>query len=136
MSRLSCWFIRASLLYLALGFTFGGLMLVYKAMPLHSMLWRLFPAHAEFLLIGWTVQLAMGVGFWILPRFAGGTSRGNVAAAWWAFGLVNIGAFLSGLGPVLGAPGLIPFSGRLAEAGAAVAFAIHAWQRVKHPSVP
>ncbi len=135
MPRLSCWFIRASLSYLALGFTFGALILVHKAMPLHPLLWRLLPAHIEFLLIGWTVQLAMGVAFWILPRFAGGTDRGNVAAAWWAFVLVNAGVLLSGLGPVLGAPGSIHFSGRIAEAGAAAAFALHAWTRVRPPSV-
>ena len=136
MPRLSCWFVRASLVYLLLGFTSGGLMLAYKAMPLHPLLWRLLPAHIEFLLIGWTVQLAMGVAFWILPRFAGGPSRGNVAAAWWAFFLLNAGVLLSGLGSVLGIPEAVRFSGRTAEVGAAVAFAVHAWSRVRRPSIP
>jgi hypothetical protein len=36
---LSRWFIRASLVYLALGFTFGGLMLFNKGVPLSVRLW-------------------------------------------------------------------------------------------------
>lgn len=47
------------------------------------------PPHVEFMLIGWTVQLTMGVAFWILPRFEGGVSRGAVGYAWFAFVLLN-----------------------------------------------
>jgi hypothetical protein len=83
--RLSCWFIRASLLYLAVGFTLGALLLVHKGIPLHPALWRMLPPHLECLLLGWTLQLALGVAFWILPRFPQGPD-GNEALAWWAFG--------------------------------------------------
>jgi hypothetical protein len=91
------------------------------------------PLHIEFLLFGWTVQLVMGVGFWIFPRFW--QSRGNEKAAWLAFGLLNAGVWLAGVGPTVGAPVLISVLGRLAEAGAAVAFAAHAWPRIKPPGV-
>lgn len=129
MPRLSCWFIRASLLYLVLGFTFGGLLLIQKGLPLHPALWSLLPAHIEFLLFGWTVQLGMGVGFWIFPRFLG--SRGNEKPAWLALGLLNLGVWMVALGPIPGVPDLAPSLGRLAEAGAALAFALHAWPRIK-----
>ena len=129
MPRLSRWFIRASLVYLALGFTFGGLMLFNKGVPLSVWLWKLLPPHIEFLLLGWTVQLAMGVAFWILPRF--GASRGNEKTAWAAFVLLNAGVWIAGTGQLLGAPSGVSLVGRAAEAGAAVAFAIHAWPRVK-----
>ena len=131
MPRLSYWCVRGSLLYLALGFTLGGLLLFHKGVPLHPAVWRLVPMHIEFLLLGWTVQLAMGVAFWILPRFLGGPGRGHEAAAWLGFALLNVGVLLVGVGWTLGAPALIPFLGRLAEGGAAVAFAVHAWPRVK-----
>jgi hypothetical protein len=135
MPRLSRWFVRASLIYLLLGFAGGGALLAEKGLPLHAVVWRLLPAHVEFLLVGWTVQLAMGVAFWILPRFAGGTTRGNEGAAWCAFVLLNAGVIGAGLGPTLGAPHPIALGGRIAEAGGAVAFAFHAWLRVKRPSV-
>jgi len=133
MPRLSRWFIRCALAYLALGFTFGALMLFNKGVPFYPALWRLLPTHVEFLLLGWTVQLAMGVAFWILPRFS--SSRGNEKAAWLAFVLLNVGVWLAGLGPLLGAPPEISFMGRLAEVGAGAAFALHAWPRVKPLSV-
>lgn len=133
MPRLSCWFIRAALLHLFLGFTFGGLLLFHKGVPLHPALWRLLPAHIEFLLFGWTVQLVMGVGFWIFPRFR--RSRGNEQPAWLAFSLLNLGVGLVALAPLFSLPPLVSFLGRLAEAGAAIAFAWHAWPRLKPPGV-
>lgn len=133
MPRLSCWLIRSALVHLALGFTLGGLLLIHKGVPLHPALWRLLPAHIEFLLFGWTVQLVMGVGFWIFPRFQ--RSRGNETPAWLAFGLLNLGVWLTGVGPVVGAPTLVLFAGRLAEMGAVAAFALHAWPRIKPPGV-
>ncbi len=129
MPRLSRLFIQASLVYLALGFTFGALMLFNKGVPLTPALWRLLPMHVEFLLLGWTVQLAMGVAFWILPRFS--SSRGNEKPAWAAFFLLNIGVWLAGAGPLVGVPGIVVLLGRLMEAGAAAAFAVHAWPRIK-----
>lgn len=133
MPRLSCWFIRAALVYLALGFSLGGLILFHKGIPLHPTLWRLLPAHIEFLLFGWTVQLVMGVGFWIFPRFR--RSRGNEKPAWLAFALLNLGVWLAGVGPALGGPAAMLLLGRLAEVGAVVAFAGHAWPRLKPPGV-
>ncbi|MBE7551273.1 MAG: hypothetical protein HS126_09400 [Anaerolineales bacterium] len=131
MPRLSCWFIRAALIYLTVGITFGALLLFHKGIPFAPFVWRLLPVHVEFLLFGWTVQLAMGVAFWIFPRFW--RSRGNETPAWLAFGLINLGVCLAGLGPLLGAPSLVILLGRLAEAGAAAAFALHIWSRVKPP---
>jgi len=133
MPRLSCWFVKASFVYLLAGFTLGGLILFNKGVPLYPALWRVLPSHIEFLLLGWVVQLAMGVAFWILPRFGG--SRGNVKAAWVAFFLLNAGLLLTGVGSALGAPMGLFFLGRLLEAGAVVAFGVHAWPRVKPLSV-
>jgi hypothetical protein len=133
MPRLSCWFIRAALLYLTVGITFGSLILFHKGIPFYPFIWRFLPLHVEFLLFGWTVQLVMGVAFWIFPRFW--RSRGDERPAWLAFALINLGVWLAGAGPLLGAPAWIILIGRLAEAGAATAFAWHAWPRVKPPGV-
>ena len=131
MPRLSCWFIRAALLYLAVGVTIGGLVLAHKGVPFYPFVWRLLPLHIEFLLFGWTVQLVMGVGFWIFPRFL--RSRGNEKPAWLAFGLLNLGVWLAGAGPMLGLPPVVLFLGRVTEAGAVAAFAVHVWPRIKPP---
>lgn len=81
--------------------------------------------------MGWTVQLALGVAFWVLPRFH--SARGDVRPAWAAWLLLNIGVWLVGVGPLIGFAGASTLLGRLAEVGAAVAFAVHAWPRVKPP---
>jgi hypothetical protein len=60
-----------------------------------------------------------------------GLSRGNEQAAWAAFVLINGGVWIAGIGAMLGATPIITVIGRLAEVGAAFAFAVHAWPRVK-----
>lgn len=129
MPRLSVWFIRAALLYLVAGFTFGALMLANKGLSFSPLLWRLLPIHVEIVLMGWIAQLALGVAYWILPRFR--QARGNTQAAWGAFVLLNTGIWLIGLSLVINGPSWVPLLGRLAEVAATAAFALHAWPRVK-----
>ena len=129
MPRLSVWFVRTALAYLALGLTLGMLLLWNKGIPLDPQVWRLLPAHIEFLLMGWTVQLALGVAFWILPRWQ--TQRGDVRPAWLAFVLLNVGIWCVVLGGWLSLPDGVVAFGRVCEAAAAGAFALHAWPRVK-----
>ena len=131
MPRLSLWSVRASLVYLAMGFTIGALLLFNKGVPLYVGLWALLPAHVEFLLVGWTAQLAMGVAFWILPRFTQEPKRGNVAAAWVAILLLNTGVLLVGASVVLPSFKQVNVLGRTAELAAAFAFALHAWPRIR-----
>lgn len=144
MPRPSVWMIRVSLVYLVAGFTIGGLLLFHKGLPFDTLalpglgprLWTLLPAHIEFLLGGWVIQLAMGVAYWILPRFSRQPRRGNPVLIWSAFSLLNTGVLLVGLGPSLNVtPQLIIF-GRIAQAGSAVVFAAHAWPRVKAAGAP
>lgn len=129
MPRLSVFYVRTALVYLAAGLTLGALLLWNKGIPLHPVTWRLLPAHIEFLLIGWTVQLALGVAFWILPRWQ--SARGDERPAWAAFVLLNVGIWLVVLPPWLGLPEFLVTAGRIGEAAAAAAFALHAWPRVK-----
>ena len=131
MPRLSVWMIRTALLYLGLGFTWGALMLYQKGAPLEPGLLRLLPLHIEFVLVGWTVQLAMGIAFWILPRFARGAVRGNEGLVRVAYILLNGGVLSVGVGAWLHAPDVISLLGRVAELLAVAAFAWHAWTRVK-----
>lgn len=131
MPQLSRWMIRAALLYLALGFTLGGLLLANKGVSLSPWLWNVLPAHMAFLLEGWMVQLALGVAFWILPRFASGSRRGNTGLAWVGFGLLNAGLLLVSLAVLAPGLGWLPAAGRAAELLGVLVFAAHAWPRVK-----
>ena len=129
MPRLSYLFIRASLVYLVLGFTLGGLILTNKSIPFAPFIWALLPAHIEFLTLGWLTQLALGVAFWILPRLASNTPRGNERWSWTAFVLVNLGIALNIASPYVGLTWL-GLSARILQAIGVAAFAIGNWQRI------
>lgn len=130
MPKLSCWFVRAAFVYLLVGFTLGGVLLWNKGIPLTPQIWRLLPVHIEFQMFGWILQLALGVAYWILPRFQ--TQRRRERWAWSAFILLNLGCWLVVLGSWFDLPSII-LSGRLAEVSAVLSFVIHAWPRVKPP---
>jgi hypothetical protein len=136
MPRLSRWFIRTAMVYLLIGFSIGGLILSAKAGAVDGRVWMWLLPHADILLVGWMIQLAMGMAYWILPRIRV-VGRGRVALAWAAYGLLNAGlivgaglpwlqywlpaqAWLAGAFPV----------GLLVQALALVLYVIYAWPRV------
>ncbi len=135
MPRLSAWFIRASLIYLLAGFTLGALMLAQEGVSYDPGILAAVPVHFELLLAGWLVQFAMGVAFWIFPRFGLGLphSRGNVFLIWASFWMLNAGICLAALQLWL------PFAlliGRLLETSAVILYAIGTWRRVKPHGAP
>jgi cbb3-type cytochrome oxidase subunit 1 len=131
MPRLSVRLIRTALVYLVVGFGLGAVMLAYKVTPFTPVLIaRLRPLHVELLTLGWTMNLALGVAYWILPRRASDGERGSETAITLAWVLLNLGVLVVGFGQGSGAPEA-PLIGRLAEAVAAGTFAVHAWSRVK-----
>lgn len=130
MPRVSLWMIRAALLHLGLGFTFGALMLWNKGLPLGDGVARLLGPHIELVLIGWTLQLALGVAIWILPRFSGPRRHGRIELAWAACLLLNAGVVLAVAGLLGRVDGLLAL-GRALQALAAGAAALHLWPRVK-----
>ena len=131
MTRLSVWTVRAALLYLGAGFLIGALMLTQKGLPFDPALLRMLPMHIEFVFIGWTLQLAMGIAFWILPRFSHEPRYGNQTFGWLAFGFLNIGILCAGLGQWFNTPPGVFLFGRIAELAAGLFFVLHAWPRVK-----
>ena len=125
MPRVSVWFVRASLCHLVAGFGIGALLLASKGVTLAAGVWELRGVHIELLLVGWMIQLVMGVAVWIFPRM--GLRRApqrSAVTAWLAFALLNGGVLLVSLGGPLFAVG------RLMEVTAAASFAAHLWGRV------
>jgi hypothetical protein len=129
--KLSVWFVRTALVYLSVGFALGAVLLGAPGLQLRIPTARLLPAHIEFLLTGWMVQLALGVAFWILPRFRVGPERGREEIAWVSYVLLNIGVVTAAAGAVIGLPALVPSIGHVVQGLAAGAFALHAWPRIK-----
>lgn len=130
MPSLSVWAIRTAMMYLLAGFTFGGLLLANEGLAFFPYLWRLLPAHIEFLLLGWTAQLGLGVAYWILPRFPGG-SRGRAWPVWVAMILLNVGVLLVAAQGTFAWPPQFWTAGRSLELLAVLFFVAHAWNRIR-----
>ena len=125
MPPVSVWMVRAALCHLVAGFGLGALLLADKGVSFAgASLWAWRATHVEMLLVGWTIQLVMGVGIWILPRYGLRVAppRSRVVAAWLAFALINAGVVLVASGAAA--------AGRLVEIAAAASFVVHAWGRV------
>ena len=127
----SIWLVRGALMHLMIGTVLGTLLLLSKAgvavPPWVGLTW---PLHGEMMLLGWTVQLAMGVAYWILPKHATGPVRGRAGPVVAAAILINAGVVSAGLGPALGRAGLM-IAGRLAELAAVLLFASNVLPRIK-----
>lgn len=136
MPRLSQIMIRTALLWLGIGFMLGGLTLANKGVPFWPWLWTLRLPHVHMLLVGWMVQLAYGVAFWILPRFDASGNRGKVWLVWVCYGALNGGVLLASLRDPLrawfsaDALAPLPVGAGVLYILATAAFVAHAWRRV------
>lgn len=129
--------VRAGLIYLALGFLAGAILLVEKTgwLDLGGRLQWL-PLHVEVVLVGWFLQTTMGVAYWILPRYPTRPERGPAWPPAWAFSLLNLGIVLTVAGEIW--PGLThaPVAGRIMEVVAVALFGIHLWPRIRPAPAP
>ena len=98
MPKLSVWMVRASLIYMGIGFLFGSLILHHKGIPIFTWTWRLLNPHITLMIFGWTMLFVMGIAFYILPRFSDRNNRyGAEYLGWRSFYLFN-GGIISALG--------------------------------------
>src|SRR5688572_11046529 len=95
MDPLSSVMLRAALTWLLTGFVIGAAMLTDRALPGQWQLWMA-PSHAHMLFVGWFLQFAVRVAYWLLPRRRsperplGYRQR----AAYFAAGALNLGLVL------------------------------------------
>ncbi len=129
MPLLSRWMVRFSLIHLALGVTFGALLLANKGYPFEGRIWLLLTAHNETMFFGWMTQFAMGIAFWILPRLSGKKPRGNEWLVWIAFGLLNLCIGLVVVTP-FGMTSYLSSFGKGLELLAWLAFLSGVWSRI------
>ncbi|HEX7069762.1 MAG TPA: hypothetical protein VF190_03105 [Rhodothermales bacterium] len=127
MPAVSTLLVRLAFAYLLAGSTIGAALLIGKALTIWPWLWSLRPLHIEFLLFGWMVQLAFGVGSWILPRTA---ERYDLRPLVGALVLVNLGVWLSGVAAAQAWHAAL-LAGRILEMAAMAAFGWHIWPRIR-----
>jgi heme/copper-type cytochrome/quinol oxidase subunit 1 len=121
-------FLKASLVWLALGVTLGMAMAVHPAWTVYR------PAHVHMVLLGFVTMMIYGVAYHVIPRFSGHALHGRRAAAWhwWAS---NVGLTLMVLGFVARAGGAALGTGMLATGGVlsavgAYTFVVVIWRTI------
>ena len=134
MPRLSVLMIRSALLHFVVGWALGAAILWQKGLGGWPTAWNALPLHLHMALIGWIGQLALGMAYWIAPRFVRATtaqgnfvqSRGREGLAWTGAALINA----STLAALLAGPAGIEVGAGIALLGV-MAFALHLWARIK-----
>lgn len=131
MPRLSVWVVRAALLHLGGGVSLGMLMLWNKGDVIDPLIWLALVTHIEMLIFGWLIQLALGVAFWIVPRFTQEPRYGNTRRGWIAFAMFNLGILLVVLSSWIAGLEFLKPIGRLVEMGGVFMFVTVLWPRIK-----
>ena len=122
MPRWSVWTVRAALTWLAFAALVGATILARAALHTPGLA-RLIPVHAEMMLVGWMMQLAVGVAQWILP----GRERHDPHAITLPLLLVSLGLNGGVVSSIAGAP----LVGRLLECAGAGVFAAQVAPRIR-----
>jgi hypothetical protein len=138
MDPLSSVMLRAALTWLLAGFVIGAAMLAHRAVPGQWRLWMA-PTHAHILFVGWFLQFAVGVAYWLLPRRRS-TERPlgyRERAAYLAFVALNPGLVLRIIAEPAERAGLandvtlaLLGASALLQVAATLVFVIQLWPRV------
>ncbi len=137
MPRLTRYFIKTALVYLALSLVLGALLVARPALALPDEIAAFSPVFFHLFMVGWVTQLIFGMLFWMLPKYSRERPRGHEKAAWAAYWLINSGLLLRAVGepltalrPEWGLGWLVAVSALL-QLGGGWSFIFNAWPRVK-----
>jgi len=139
-------FVKAGLLYLALTFALGGVLLMFEALG-RSVPYVFSVEHAHLGEVGWLVNIVIGIALWMLPlnreRFPTTQGRYPTAVVCACFVLLNSGLVLRLIAePWYQLGGNTPVAAALlalaaiAQPAAIALFVCVAWQRVRGPRHP
>ena len=87
-------FVKAAFLYFLAAFLLGALMMLDRWLDFSRWLSALTMSQLHLLVVGWITQLAIGVAYWIFPRFLkeqDSRPRGSDALAWFVLASLNAG---------------------------------------------
>ena len=140
MPPLARTFVKAAFVYFIVAFLLGALVVLERWLGFSRWLRTVYLGQVHLLMVGWITQLAIGVAYWMFPRFLRRQDprpRGSDTLAWLVFVALNTGLvlrlilepfYLMGGGPWLAAAMVL--SGFL-QALAAVGFGLLIWGRVR-----
>ncbi len=133
-------FVKAAFAYFVAAFVLGALMALDQWLSFSRWLRAVYLSQLHLLVVGWITQLAIGVAYWIFPRYRKEQDvepRGSDSLAWAVFITLNAGLLLRFLFEpfhLMGGGGwlaaLVALSGVL-QALSALGFGWLIWGRVR-----
>ena len=138
MDPLSSLMVRLALLWMLAGFLVGDAMLVDRQLPGDWRLWMQ-PTHGHMLFVGWFLQFALGIAYWLLPRMRSAERPVgyNLRLAQIAVAALNIGLLFRVLGEPLERTGhdstgisTVLWVSAVLQITAALIFVVQIWPRV------
>jgi hypothetical protein len=133
-------FVKASFAYFVAAFLLGALMMLDRWLSFSRWLKFVYLSQLHLLMVGWITQLAVGVAYWMFPRFLKEQNphpRGSDVLVWAVLACLNIGLLLRFffepfylMGPKPWMAALMALSGAL-QAMAALGFAWLIWGRIR-----
>lgn len=136
MPPLSRLFVKTAFVYLIIALALGLLLAAQPALGLSGPWTVLTPAYFHLFMLGWVMQLIIGVGYWMFPKYSREKPRGNETLAWVIYWLLNVGLILRVFAePVNALAGgtwgwLLAASALLQWLGG-MAFVANTWPRIK-----
>jgi cbb3-type cytochrome oxidase subunit 1 len=140
MPPLARMYVKAAFVYFLVAFLLGALMMLERWLSFSQWLRTMYVSQVHLLVVGWITQLAIGVAYWMFPRFRKEQNpqpRGSDALTWTTFICLNLGLLLRFavepfyyMGPGPGTVALLALSGVL-QAVAVVAFGLVIWGRIR-----
>lgn len=137
MPLLTRFAVRTSLLYLVAALSLGLLLALEGSVALPVVVRSLAPVYFHLFMVGWVMQLIMGVAYWMFPKWSPTRPRGYERLAWTSYVGLNAGLLLRAAAePAQAATGRPGWGLLLAVAAvlqwiAALAFVVNTWPRVQ-----
>ena len=140
MPRLARSYIKVAFAYFIAAFVLGALMMLDRWLGFSRWLKVVYLSQLHLLVVGWITLLAIGVAYWMFPRFLKEQTlepRGSDTLAWAVLICLNAGLLLRFIvepfylmGPQPWLAALLALSGVL-QALAAVGFGLLIWGRIR-----
>jgi hypothetical protein len=140
MPPLARTYIKVSFVYFVVAFVLGAMVMLDRWLVFSRWLRLVYVSQLHLLMVGWITQLAIGVAYWMFPRFLkeqDPRGRGSDRLAWFVFVTLNAGLVLRLvfepfylMGPQSWLAALLALSGVL-QAVSAIGFGVLIWGRVR-----